>query len=178
MTYLVLKIKELGTVTQDEDLKSLIIRIGIIVCFFLIPTSQVSLSLLKHYQYQILQLDNMETITEFLKTAIPSRVTNDSSEILHSATQLGDLSSKLKTFETEYLVMHELMSTFHLEKKVAISDTEAMNDLLRKQNKDLIEQVVYCRGAIMRLESSLDALQQAYTDQQKQLSDQQLKLNR
>ena len=120
----------------------------------------------------------METITDFLKNTIPERVINDSSEILHSATQLGDLSAKLKTFETEYHVMHDLMSTFHLEKKVAISDTEAMNDVLRKQNKDLIEQVVMCRGAIMRLESNVNILQQAYSDQQLIIADQQQRLNR
>ena len=133
---------------------------------------------MKHYQYQILQLDNMETITEFLKATIPLRVTDDSAEILHSATQLSDLSSKLKTFETEYLVMHELMSTFHMEKKVALSDTEAMNTLLRRQNKDLIEQVVLCRGAIMRLESTVGQLQTAFTEQQNQLTQQQTKINR
>ncbi len=120
----------------------------------------------------------METITDFLKTTIPLRVTNDSAEILHSAMQLGDLSSKLKIFETEYLVMHELMSTFHMEKKVALSDTEAMNTLLRRQNKDLIEQVVLCRGAIMRLESTVSQLQTAFTEQQQQLTQQQIKINR
>lgn len=120
----------------------------------------------------------METITSFLKSEIPERVSHDSSEILHSASQIGDLSSKLKTFETEYLVMHELMSTFHMEKKVAMSDTEATNDLLRKQNKDLIEQVVMCRGAIMRLESAVTMLQNTCTSQQQQLIDQQKRLNR
>ena len=108
----------------------------------------------------------METITDFLKNTIPLRVADHSSEILHTASQLGDLSSKLKTFETEYLVMHELMSTFHMEKKVVLSDTEAVNELLRKQNKDLIEQVVMCRGAIMRLEATIEMMQKALSEQE------------
>ena len=111
----------------------------------------------------------METITDYIKTHIPLHVMESSSEILHTATQLGDFSTKLQTFETEYHVMHELMATFHKEKRSGFIDVESENELLRKQNKELIEQVVVCRGAILRLEKAVQVLEENFSKQQKRM---------
>ena len=111
----------------------------------------------------------METITDYIKTHIPLHVMESSSEILHTATQLGELSTRLQTFETEYHVMHELMATFHKEKRSGFIDVESENELLRKQNKELIEQVVVCRGAILRLEKAVQVLEENFSKQQKRM---------
>ena len=111
----------------------------------------------------------MESITDFIKVSIPHRVEDSISEILHTAVQIPaqSLTVKLQTFETEYHVMHEIMATFHMkESSSSISDT---NELLRKQNKDLIEQLAVCRGAILRLESIVTSLNERVEEQEKRL---------
>ena len=110
----------------------------------------------------------METITNFLKITIPEKVTDSISEILHTSTQIIGLAVKLNTFETEYHVMHELMATFHMKQSSSI-DMETMNELLRKQNKDLIEQLAVCRGAIMRLERAIELCNTRIDEQQQKI---------
>lgn len=113
----------------------------------------------------------MEPITDFLKVTIPQRVTESVSEILHTSTQMTALTIKLQTFETEYHVMHELMATFHMKHSSNGSggDVETMNEMLKKQNKDLIEQLAVCRGAILRLEKLLENCNTRIDEQQKRI---------
>lgn len=130
---------------------------------------QVGLAILTHYEEEIKQLNGMESITDFIKVSIPHSVEDSVSEILHTAVQIQaqSLSIKLQTFETEYHVMHEIMATFHMkESSSSVSDT---NDLLRKQNKDLIEQLAVCRGALMRLESIVTSLNERVEEQEKRI---------
>ena len=89
-------------------------------------------------------------------------------EVFHSAYHYGDIKTKLQTYETEYQVMHELHASFHHGSQ-AVSDLESMTDLLRKQNKDLIEQVAVCRGAIVALENVVGSLQKMVEEQQHRL---------
>lgn len=110
----------------------------------------------------------MEPITDFVKVTIPQRVTECVSEILHTSTQINGLSIKLQTFETEYHVMHELMATFHMKQSSGV-DMETMNELLRKQNKDLIEQLAVCRGAIIRLDKVLENCNIRIDEQQQRI---------
>lgn len=128
-----------------------------------------------HYQEDIIQLNGMESITDFIKVSVPQRVGESVSEILHTAIQVNsdNLSTKLQTFQTEYHVMHELMATFHMKESsggaTGSNDTERMNELLKKQNKDLIEQIAVCRGAIMRLESKIQSLYTIIEEQGKRI---------
>ena len=111
----------------------------------------------------------METITDFLKITIPQKVSESISEILHTSAQVGDLTIKLQTFETEYHVMHELMATFHMKQQSTTLDMETMNELLRKQNRDLIEQLAVCRGAILRLDKTIEACHLRIDEQQQRI---------
>ena len=44
-----------------------------------------------------------------------------------------------------------------MEQQSSTLDMETMNELLRKQNRDLIEQLAVCRGAILRLDKTIEA---------------------
>ena len=112
----------------------------------------------------------MESICDYLKQSVPESVSRGETmvEIFHLAYDYGDIKTKLQTFETEYQVMHELHASFHRGSQT-VSDLESMNDLLRKQNKDLIEQLAVCRGAIVTLECTVGSLQKAVEEQQRRL---------
>ncbi|XP_019854945.1 PREDICTED: TBC1 domain family member 1-like isoform X2 [Amphimedon queenslandica] len=144
-------------------LMDLILFEGVVAIF------KVGLAILTHYEEEIKQLNGMESITDFIKVSIPHSVEDSVSEILHTAVQIPaqSLAIKLQTFETEYHVMHEIMATFHMkESSSSVSDT---NELLRKQNKDLIEQLAVCRGAILRLESMVTSLNERVEEQEKRI---------
>ena len=110
----------------------------------------------------------METITNFVKTVIPNVVHEGMAEIIHTAIQLGDLDIKLQTYETEYQVMHELNQVF--QPTVVASNFETMNEVLRKQNKDMIEQLAVCRGAVIRLENTVNILMERLEQQDLKIS--------
>ena len=88
-------------------------------------------------------------------------------EIIHTAIQLGDLNIKLQIYETEYQVMHELNQVFQ---PTVANDFETMNEVLRKQNKDMVEQLAVCRGAVIRLENTVNILMERVEQQELKIS--------
>ena len=132
--------------------------------------SQVSLCLLKYHQKDILALKQMELICEYLKMSLPASVKSASTmaEILHSAYQYPDISMKLESFETEYQVMHEMNASMKQGTDVVL-DLESMNELFKKNNNNLIEQLTVCRCEVASLTSEVSTLRKIIEDQQLRL---------
>ena len=79
------------------------------------------------------------------------------SNILEHALKL-DFENRLQVFETEYRVMEGLAASFPVE--LDAPDVEALNKVLMKQNRALIEQLAICHGAIHSLTDTVLKLQQ------------------
>ena len=79
------------------------------------------------------------------------------SNILEHALKL-DFGNRLQVFETEYRGMEGLTASFPVE--LDAPDVEALNKVLMKQNRALIEQLAICHGAIHSLTDTVLKLQQ------------------
>ena len=108
----------------------------------------------------------MESISEFLKERMPQLVLNHMITILNDALHM-DLESKLQSFETEYFVLEELTTSFSVESEV--QDLKSLNESFRSHNKELIEQLAFCRGMISNLEATVTILQETVRQQQLRL---------
>ena len=117
-----------------------------------------------------MSLHNMEFIADYLKTSLPRSVSTPTtmSEIMHSAYQYPEIATKLQTFETEYLVINEMRTSMTHDTQEVL-DLESMNDLLKKNNNELIEQVAFCRAEIVLLNNTVAALQKMLLEQQYRL---------
>lgn len=113
-----------------------------------------------------MQCETMESTSDYLKNNLPLVVEDKITTIVTNALQM-DLRSKLQTFETEYQVMDELSSAFRLDIKV--ETLESVNEVLKKQNKELIEQLAICRGSIRNLETTVLAMQQELEAQRERI---------
>ncbi len=128
------------------------------------PPPQVILTLLHYHQDFVLQCRSMEAITHYLKEQLPAHVLDNMPTIFSDALRV-DLGSKLQAFETEYQIMAELTASFQIDMETPPS-LESLNNLLKKQNRELIEQLAICRGSIRGLESTVSSLQ-AEVDEQR-----------
>lgn len=116
---------------------------------------KISLSLFEQYQEDILEFNTMESILNFLKVTMPSLAAKDIQVIFKRALEYN-LGNKLETFETEYDVIEDLTASFNMDG--VITDMETMQDTLRKQNKELIEQLAICHTSIRKLEATVTSL--------------------
>ena len=87
--------------------------------------------------------------------------------IFRDALQL-DLGDRLQTFETEYQIMAELTASFQVDRE-APPTLEGLNDILKKQNRELIEQLAICRGSIRGLEATVQSLKTELDDLHEQV---------
>ncbi len=126
---------------------------------------QVILALLHHHRDAILRCSSMEAICGYLKDTLPATILDNMTTIFSEALQMG-LGFKLEAFETEYQMMAELTANLQIDPGTPPS-LEGMNDLLKKQNRMLIEQLAICRGSIRGLEATVSALQ-AEVDEHKE----------
>ena len=78
-----------------------------------------------------------------------------------------DLGNKLETFETEYDVIEDLTARFNMDG--AILDLDTMQETLRKQNKELIEQLAICHTSIRKLETTVSGLVSVINGQEQRL---------
>ena len=97
---------------------------------------------------------------------MPQLVLNHMTTILEDAHHM-DLGNKLQSYETEYFVLEELTTSFSVGTEV--QDLKSLNESFRNHNKELIEQLAFCRGMISNLESTLAALQETVREQQLRL---------
>ena len=121
------------------------------------------MALLRYYETHILRCHTMESVSEFLKEGMPQLVLNHMTTILEDAHHM-DLGSRLQTFETEYLVMEELTDSFSVDSEA--QDLKSLNESFQNLNKELIEQLMFCRGVISNLENSVSSLQETVREQQ------------
>ena len=108
----------------------------------------------------------MESISEFLKEGMPQLVLHHMTTILDDAHHM-DLEAKLQNFETEYFVLEELTSSFSIESDP--QDLKSMNESFKSHNKELIEQLAFCRGVISNLEGLVVSLQETVGEQQRRI---------
>lgn len=121
---------------------------------------QVSLSLLKFQEEELLKCASMETMCFYLKSKLPEAVVNNEDHILKQAME-WELGSRLKLFETEYKVMASLNERFHID------ETGDMDiEILRKNNLAMIEELAICHGSIATLQEQVGELQQQLSLQQ------------
>ena len=99
----------------------------------------------------------MESTCIYIKNKLPEEILSDMSNILEHALKL-DFGNRLQVFETEYRVMEELTASFPVE--LDAPDVEALNRVLMKQNRALLEQLAICHGAIRSLTDTVLELQQ------------------
>ena len=86
--------------------------------------------------------------------------------IITDALQL-DLGNKLQTFETEFQLIAELTESFQVG--LETPDLDSMNGMLKKQSRELIEQLAICRGSIQNLESTIQSLKEQVSSQQQRI---------
>ena len=124
------------------------------------------MALLRYYEAHILRCSTMEAISEFLKEGMPQLVVNHMTTILDDAHHM-DLEMKLQNFETEYFVLEELTTSFSVESDA--QDLKSLNESFKSHNKELIDQLAYCRGMISNLESVVTSLQETVREQQRRI---------
>ena len=107
----------------------------------------------------------MEATSKYLKTNLPVMVLDNLPKII-SDTLAIELGSKIQKFETEYEVYDELSSIFQIGWP---ADTESTNQVLKKQNKLMIEQLAICHGSIRSLESVILNLQKELGEQRQKI---------
>ena len=128
------------------------------------PLLQVSLALLTLHEDSLLQCDSMESISEYIKEDIPDTELDHLPYILSYSLKVSpEFSLKLKGFEAEYHVLHNLSSS---PGKGEGSLEETVEEV-KKQNRELIEVVVALRGAITRLEAQVQLQQEKELRQDK-----------
>ena len=127
---------------------------------------QVAVALLRYYETHILRCTTMESISEFLKEGMPQLVLNHVTTILEDAHHM-DLESKLQNFEMEYFVLEELTTSFSVESDA--QDLKSLNESYRSHNKELIDQLAFCRGVISNLQSDVANLQETVREQQRRI---------
>lgn len=108
----------------------------------------------------------MEAVTSYLKDKLPASVLSNMTTIFSEALEM-DLGSKLEAFETEYWIMAELTASLQLSTET--QTLESINNLLKKQNRELIEQVAICRGSIRGLETTVSSLQAEIEEQREKI---------
>lgn len=117
---------------------------------------KVSLALLTLHEDSILQCDSMESISEYIKVKMPETALDHLPYILsYTLKAPPDFCLKLKGFEAEYHVLHNLKLLSSPRKEPGC--LEETVEEVRKQNSELIEQVAACRGAVTRLEAQLQS---------------------
>lgn len=121
---------------------------------------------MKRHEENILECTSMESTCNYLKTTIPNTVMADMNSIIEEALRI-DLGNKLQTFETEYEVLLELTSTFNYD--TVVTDFESVNNVLKKQNVALVEQLAICHGTIRILENAVTTLQEQLESQQERI---------
>ncbi len=98
----------------------------------------------------------MESISEYIKVKMPETALDHLPYILsYTLKAPPDFCLKLKGFEAEYHVLHNLKLSSSPRKEPG--SLEETVEEVRKQNSELIEQVAACRGAVTRLEAQLQS---------------------
>ena len=127
---------------------------------------QVAVALLRYYESHILRCTTMESISEFLKESMPQLVLHHMTTILEDAHHMN-LETKLQNFETEYFVLEELTTSFSVESDT--QDLKSLNESYKSHSKELIEQLMYCRGMISNLEGLVVSVQETVREQQNRI---------
>lgn len=120
---------------------------------------KVALSLLGSHKPLILQQENLESIVDFIKNALPNLGLVQMEKTINQVFEM-DISKQLQDYEVEYHVLQdELIDSSPLSDNQRINKLEKTNNTLHKQNFDLLEELQVSKGRIQILESTIDNLQ-------------------
>ena len=140
-----------------------------VILLFVSPL-QVSLALLTLHEDALLQCNSMESISEFTKTTMPDTALDHLPYIMtYVMTSRPEFSLKLKGFETEYFVLHNLKQSDPEDQKPKSVEEEL--EQVKKQNTFLIDEVAECCGNIRKLNTQLRDMEARMTAMEAQLKE-------
>ncbi|KAM7394228.1 hypothetical protein PAMP_021041 [Pampus punctatissimus] len=132
---------------------------------------KVALSLLGSHKPLILQHDSLESIVDFIKTTLPNLGLVQMEKTINQVCEM-DVSKQLQAYEVEYHVLQdELLDTpptFNQHQRAA--QLERINQSLRQQNLDLLEELQVSHARVCSLESRVEALAQSEGQLKEQVS--------
>jgi len=117
----------------------------------------VALALLSSHQSALLKCASMESICNYIKTKIPAQMESldEQTAILKQAMDLPDIQARLRLFETEYEVLHELHNRLETD-ELHITELEDVREQMSRTNKLMVEQLAICHGAISTLQQKVE----------------------
>ena len=99
---------------------------------------------------------SMETICNYIKSKIPAHMESSEEQtvILKQAMDMPDLQPRLRLFEAEYEVLHELHNRL-ITDELHISELEDVREQMNRTNRLMVEQLAICHGAISSLQQTV-----------------------
>ncbi|XP_054853455.1 TBC1 domain family member 1 isoform X2 [Eublepharis macularius] len=118
---------------------------------------KVALSLLGSHKPLILQHENLETIVDFIKCALPNLSLVQMEKTINQVFEM-DISKQLQAYEVEYHVLQDELIDSSLNDNQRMDKLEKANSSLRKQNFDLLEELQVANGKIQNLDVMVESL--------------------
>ncbi|XP_068176988.1 TBC1 domain family member 1 isoform X2 [Antennarius striatus] len=132
---------------------------------------KVALSLLGSHKPLILQHESLESIVDFIKTALPKLGLVQMEKTINQVCEM-DVSKQLQAYEVEYHVLQDelldLPPTLNQHQRAA--QLERTNQSLRQQNLDLLEELQVSHARVCGLENRMEALVQSENQLREQVS--------
>ncbi len=93
----------------------------------------------------------------------------EQTEILSQAMAMPDLKEKLRLFEAEYELLHELHNRLVAD-EVHIMELDDVKEQMTRTNKLMVEQLAICHGAIYSLQQQVKKLSLQVDQQQETIA--------
>ncbi|XP_037620283.1 TBC1 domain family member 1 isoform X1 [Sebastes umbrosus] len=123
---------------------------------------KVGLSLLGSHKPLILQHESLESIVDFIKTTLPNLGLVQMEKTINQVCQM-DMSKQLQAYEVEYHVLQDelLDAPLSLNQQQRAAQLERINQSLRQQNLDLLEELQVSHARVCNLEGRVEVLSQS-----------------
>uniref|UniRef100_A0A8C5T8E4 TBC1 domain family member 4 n=1 Tax=Malurus cyaneus samueli TaxID=2593467 RepID=A0A8C5T8E4_9PASS len=120
---------------------------------------KVALSLLSSQETSIMGCESFENIVDFLKTTIPDMTKPQMEKIITQVFEM-DISKQLHAYEVEYHVLQDELqeNVSPCDEGEPLEKLERANNLLKRQNMDLLEKLQVAHAKIQSLEASLETV--------------------
>ncbi|XP_032882781.1 TBC1 domain family member 1 isoform X10 [Amblyraja radiata] len=120
---------------------------------------KVALSLLRSHKPLILQHESLESIIDFIKSTLPNLGLVQMEKTINQVFGM-DLSKQLQAYEVEYHVLQDELidSSPTMTENERLEKLEKINNSLRKQNSDLLEELEVAHTKIESLEATVNTL--------------------
>ncbi|XP_074486250.1 TBC1 domain family member 1 isoform X4 [Sebastes fasciatus] len=123
---------------------------------------KVGLSLLGSHKPLILQHESLESIVDFIKTTLPNLGLVQMEKTINQVCQM-DMSKQLQAYEVEYHVLQDelLDAPLSLNQQQRAAQLERINQSLRQQNLDLLDELQVSHARVCSLEGRVEVLGQS-----------------